>query len=144
MTCIVVGLDGSASGERALDHGKSLARLIGECELVLAFVIEWSPYSFHTPEELAERHKRREGEIDQASAYMLSGPAEAAKADGFRVSAVVRHGDPATLINDIAVERGAAQIVIGRTGQRGLRERLFGGVPGKLVAAATVPVTIVP
>jgi nucleotide-binding universal stress UspA family protein len=34
--------------------------------------------------------------------------------------------------------------VVGRTGERGLRERIFGGVTGKLVAAASVPVTIVP
>jgi nucleotide-binding universal stress UspA family protein len=144
MTCIVVGLDGSAPGEKALAYAKTLARLIGDCELVLAFVIEWSPYSFHTPEELAERHKRREGEIDQAFSHVLSGPAKAAEAEGFKVSTVVQHGDPSTLINDIAVERGASQIIIGRTGERGLRERLFGGVSGKLVAAATVPVTIIP
>jgi nucleotide-binding universal stress UspA family protein len=56
----------------------------------------------------------------------------------------VRHGDPAGLLDEIAKEHGAAQIVIGRTGERGLRERLFGGVSGKLVAAATVPVTIIP
>jgi nucleotide-binding universal stress UspA family protein len=68
MTCIVVGMDGSSSGEKALAHAKRLSRLIGDCELVLAFIIEWTPYSFHTPEELAERHKRREQEIDQACA----------------------------------------------------------------------------
>jgi nucleotide-binding universal stress UspA family protein len=144
MTCIVVGLDGSTSGERALAHAKNLAKLIGDCELVLAFVIEWSPYSFHTPEELAERHKRRESEIDQAFNHVLKRPVETATAEGLKVTPVVRHGDPVTIMNDLAVEHGATQIVIGRTGERGLRDRLFGGVSGKLIAAATVPVTIIP
>lgn len=144
MTCIVVGLDGSISGERALAHAKQLVTLIGECELVLAFVIEWSPYSFHTPEELAERHKRRESEIDQAFTHVLKRAVDAATAEGFKVTPVVRHGDPVSIINDIAIEHGATQIVIGRTGERGLRDRLFGGVSGKLIAAATVPVTIIP
>lgn len=144
MTCIVVGMDGSSSGEKALAYAKRLSRLIGDCELVLAFIIEWTPYSFHTPEELAERHKRREQEIEQAGAHVLTPAAKAAEGEGFRVRTVVRHGDPAQLIEAIAVESDAAQIVVGRTGERGLRERIFGGVTGKLVAAASVPVTIVP
>lgn len=144
MTAIVVGLDGSAPGEKALAYAKSMARLIGDCELVLAYVIEWTPYSFHTPEELAERHKRREQEIDQAHSHVLDGPARMAKEEGFKVTTEVRHGDPAQLLDRIAEAHGASQIVIGRTGERGLRERLFGSVPSKLVAAATVPVTIIP
>jgi nucleotide-binding universal stress UspA family protein len=144
MTCIVVGLDGSTPGEKALAHAKRLAGLIGDCELVLAFVIEWTPYSFHTPDELAERHRRREQEIDQARAHILAPAARSAEAEGFTVATEVRHGDPAELLDAIAVERGAEQIVIGRTGERGLRQRIFGGVSGKLVAAATVPVTIIP
>jgi nucleotide-binding universal stress UspA family protein len=144
MPCIVVGLDGSDAGERALAHAKRLARLIGDCELVLAYVIEWTPYSFHTPEELAERHKRREQEIGQAHAHVLDAPAQAAAAEGFRVATEVRHGDPAALLDQIAQERSAEQIVLGRTGARGLRERVFGGISGKLVASATVPVTIIP
>lgn len=144
MTCILVGLDGSAAGERALAHAKVLSRLIGDCELALAFVIEWSPYSFHTPDELAERHKRRECEIDQARDYILAPAAKALEAEGFKVSTEVRHGDPAELLEAMAKAKGAEQIVIGRVGERGLRERIFGGVTGKLVAAATVPVTIIP
>jgi nucleotide-binding universal stress UspA family protein len=144
MTCILVGLDGSTPGEKALAHAKRLSKLIGDCELVLAFVIEWTPYSFHTPEELAERHKRRDQEIEQARSHILMPAAAAAEAEGFKVDTVVRHGDPAELLEAIAVERGVEQIVVGRTGERGLRERIFGGVTGKLVAAATVPVTIIP
>ncbi len=144
MTCIVVGLDGSSPGEKALAYAKTLATKLDDCELVLAFVIEWTPYSFHTPEELAERHRRREQEIDQARSHVLEPAAKACEAEGFRVTTDVRHGDPAELLEEIAVERGADQIVVGRTGTRGLRQRIFGGVTAKLVTVATVPVTIIP
>lgn len=144
MTCIVVGLDGSAASERALDHAKRLSGLIGECELTLVFVIEWSPYSFHTPQELEERHARREEEISRAEAAILQPAAAKAEAEGYKVRSIVRHGDASVLLDEIAVQTGAEQIVIGRTGHHGLRERLFGGVSGKLVGTATVPVTIIP
>lgn len=144
MTCIVVGLDGSTAGDKALDHAKALAKLIGDCELTLVFVIEWTPYSFHTPQELEERHQRREQEIDRAQEAVLRPAAEKLKGEGFKVSTIVRHGDASVLLDEIARQSGASQIVIGRIGQHGLRERLFGGTSGKLVGTATVPVTIVP
>jgi nucleotide-binding universal stress UspA family protein len=144
MTCIVVGLDGSAPGEKALGYAKRLAQLIGDCELILAHVVEWTPYSFHTPEELEERHVRREQEIEQARAHVLEPAAQAARAEGCQVRTEVRHGDAAEMLEAIAVDNHAAQIIIGRTGHRGLRERVFGGIPGKLVAAVTVPVTVIP
>lgn len=144
MTSILVGLDGSTAGERALAQAKKLSTLIGNCELVLAFVIEWTPYSFHTPEELAERHKRRESEIDQAHACILQPAAKALEAEGFKVSTVVRHGDPADLLDKVARETGASFIIVGRTGHRSLRDRLFGSVAGNLAAAASVPVAIIP
>lgn len=144
MACIVVGYDGSELSLRALDHAKELARLIGDCQLALAFVIEWSPYSFHTPEELEQRHKRREQELIAAREKVLEPAAAAIRADGFEVVTEIGHGDGAQVLDDIARRLGANQIVIGRTGHRGLRERLFGGLSGNLVATATVPVTIIP
>lgn len=143
MTAIVVGLDGSAQGTKALAHAKRLAAKIGDCELIIAFVIEWTPYSFHSAQELSERHRRREQEIEQARSVVLEPAAKAAEAEGFRVRTEVRHGDPAELIAELADEVGAEAIVVGRIGDRGLR-RIFGGVTAKLVALTRVPVTIVP
>ncbi len=144
MTRIVVGLDGSTQGEKSLAYAKRLARLIGDCELLLVYIIEWTPYSFHTPEELAQRHKRREEEIDQAREHVLSPASRGLEAEGFHSTPLVRHGDAAQILEEIAIEYGAAQIIVGRTGERNLRERLFGGVSGRLIASASVPVTIIP
>lgn len=55
---IVVGLDGSQSGERALTYAQGLAQRLESCEIIVAFIIEWSPYTFQTAEENAQRHKQ--------------------------------------------------------------------------------------
>ena len=89
---LLIGLDGSASGERVLDFAKQLAKQIGACELIVVYVIEWSPYSFQTPEENAERHKRRDEEIDAAKSRIVDPSVAALKKDGFNAKGIVRHG----------------------------------------------------
>ncbi|MEM8753170.1 MAG: universal stress protein, partial [Pseudomonadota bacterium] len=68
---LLVGLDGTEAGQRAVDFAKRLSELIGDCEIVLLYVIEWSPYTFQTAEENAQRHKRREEEIATAKARVV-------------------------------------------------------------------------
>lgn len=143
-TTFVVGLDGSDAGARALAFAKDRARAVGDCTILICYVIEWSPFSFQTPEENEQRHKRREEEIAMARERVLDPALEQAKADGFDVAGIVRHGDVADILEALARERGAKQIIIGRVGTRGLKARIFGGVAGRLVATATVPVTIIP
>lgn len=143
-THIVVGLDGSDPGHRALDFAKKQAKLIGDCTITLCYVIEWSPFAFQTPEENEQRHKRREEELAVAQERVLDPAIKGAKDEGFDVEGHIKHGDVSEILEDIAVKKKAAQIIIGRVGARGLRERLFGGVSGRLVATSSVPVTIIP
>ncbi|WP_370399056.1 universal stress protein [Sulfitobacter sp. JB4-11] len=143
-TTIVVGLDGSEAGARALEFAKVQARRLDDCAIAICYVIEWSPFSFQTPEENEQRHKRREEEIELARERVLDPALKDAEADDFEVVGIVRHGDAADILDDVARKHDAAQIVVGRVGARGLKERLFGGVTGRLVATASVPVTIIP
>jgi len=141
---IVVGLDGSDAGVRALEFAKAQAKQIGDCAIAICYVIEWSPFSFQTPEENDQRHKRREEELAQARERVVDPAVRETEAAGHTVEGIIRHGDVADILDDIATERKATQIVVGRVGVRGLKERLFGGVTGRLVAASNVPVTIIP
>jgi nucleotide-binding universal stress UspA family protein len=140
---IVVGYDDSSSAKSALQFAEVLAKSLGS-ELVVAHVLEWSPYSFLTPEELEERHKRREEELDRANAALLAPVVKDLDARGLGVSTALRYGHIAETLCAIAKEEGASQIVIGRTGHSALSSRLFGSVAGSLAQAAPVPVTIVP
>lgn len=143
-TTFVVGVDGSAAGERALAFAKTCARANSDCAIVLCYVIEWSPFSFQTPEENEQRHKRREEEISMAHSRVLDPALDAAKTGGCEATGVVKHGDAAEILDALAKEVSAEQIIVGRVGARGLKERVFGGVTGRLVASASVPVTIIP
>lgn len=140
---IVVGYDGSAAGRSALAFAVDLARARG-AGIVLAHVLEWSPYSFLTPEEIEERHRRRREELERAETAVLSPVAAELRAAGLTVDTALRYGHIAETLCKIASDQNAAQIVVGRTGSSGLSARLFGSVAGSLAQAAPVPVTIVP
>ncbi len=143
-TTIVVGLDGSEAGARALAFAKRQAKGIGDCTIAICYVIEWSPFSFQTAEENDQRHKRREEELKLAHERVLDPALEQAKSEGFEVVGILKHGDAADILDATAKAHEATQIVVGRVGARGLKERVFGGVTGRLAAAASVPVTIIP
>lgn len=142
-TKILIGLEGSGSESRALSFGKRLATLIGDCEIVVAYVIEWSPFSFQTAEENAKRHQRREEEIEIAKSRILEPATKQLSDEGYTASGVVRHGDVAETLNAIAMEQGAEQIIVCRTSESGIATRIFGSATGNLVMTASVPVTVV-
>ncbi len=139
----LVAIDASPGSERALKAAIAVAKSSG-ATLVLVHIIEWSPFSFHTPEELAERHKRREDELDRAKEALL-GPAEAAaSAAGVSCESIIRHGHPAETLAEVATETGAMQIFIGRKGRSKAGLLLFGSVASSLIQISAVPVTVVP
>ena len=122
---IVVGYDGSESAERALEFAAERAKSQG-VSVTVAHVLEWSPYTFLTPEELEERHARRTEELKRAESVVVAPVLERLAGQG------------------IATDRGANQVVIGRTGHSSLTSRIFGSVAGTLAQVSPVPVTIVP
>ncbi len=120
-TRIVVGLDGSPAGERALAFAKEKASQIGNCTIMICYVIEWSPFSFQTAEENAARHQRREEEIATARSRVVDPAVAATQAAGLEAAGIVRHGDVAEILDEIAVAQGGSQIIIGRVGARGIK-----------------------
>lgn len=142
-TKLVIGLDGHSSGEKALDHGKTLSALIGDCELHVVYVIEWSPFSFQTAEENETRHKRREEEIATATSRVIEPAVASLKEAGLNAVGHVRHGNVADTLDSVAKKLGASQIIVGRSTETGLSKRLFGSSTANLVMEASVPVTVV-
>ncbi|PJI85380.1 nucleotide-binding universal stress UspA family protein [Yoonia maricola] len=140
---LVIGLDGASTGGKALDFAKNLAKKTETCELIVVYVIEWSPFSFQTAEENAERHKRREEEIAVAMERVVDPAVAELKSAGLSARAIVRHGDVADTIDDVAHSEGADQIVVARSSAGGLTSRLFGSSTANLVMNARVPVTVV-
>lgn len=142
-TTILIGLDGESSGDKALAYGKRMCELIGDCEILVAYVIEWSPFSFHTPEENEQRHNRREEEIATATDRVVAPALATLEKAGVKARGMVRHGDVADTINLIAIEEKAEFIVVARSSAGGFSNRIFGSSTANLVMNASVPVTVV-
>jgi nucleotide-binding universal stress UspA family protein len=140
---VVVGVDGSEAGERAAHFAGRHARE-GGATLVVAYVVPWSPYAVQTAEENERRHVAKAQETQDARANIVDPLVEALKADGVKAEGLVQHGHPAQTLCDIAQERGASHLLVGRIGQSRVRTLLFGSTPGNLIQIATVPVTVVP
>jgi nucleotide-binding universal stress UspA family protein len=140
---LLVALDGSDGGRRALNAAVKHASHTN-ADLVLTYVIDWTPYSFHTPEELAERHERRESEIERANESILASECAVAIDEGIKVETVVRHGKIADTLIELAKEYDVSQIYIGRLGESRVHSMIFGSVTAALIQTAEVPVTVVP
>lgn len=138
----LVGFDDTDASRRAVDFAAERAKAAGG-SILLLYVLEWSPYSFLTNEEIAERHGRRKAELSRAE-QIVTPAAEAVRAKGVDCETEVRHGNAAELVCELASERGAVQIFVGRTGDSPFKARLLGGLVLNLAQAAPVPLTVVP
>jgi nucleotide-binding universal stress UspA family protein len=138
----VVGYDGTKAAQRAVKFAAARAKNSG-ATIHLVYVLEWSPYAFLTPQELDERHKRREEELSRAEAT-LKPVADDLKSKGINAVCEARHGHAGELLCEIASKLKAQQIVIGRTGSSTITARLMGSLVLSLVQASPVPVTVVP
>lgn len=139
----VVGYDGSTTSNKAIEFALEQAKA-NQAQLIITHVLEWSPYTFLTPEEVEERHKRRKEELARAEEHLLDPLLAKIKTSHSDVVSVMRYGNIVDTIIAVAEEEKAAQIFIGRTGHSSLTTRVFGSVAGSLAQNASVPVTIVP
>jgi nucleotide-binding universal stress UspA family protein len=139
----LVGIDGSNCSSRALTYAKERAR-DSAGKVVVAYVIEWSPFSFSTVEENAERHKRREEELARAQTEVVGPVVEALRAEGLDAEGLVRHGHPADTLARLGKKLEATCIIVGRKGSSPLKAKLFGSVAGSLVQISDRPVSVVP
>ena len=140
---LLVGTDCSGCASRAVEHAAKWARASG-LQLIVVYVIQWSPFSFNTPQENAARHTRREPELERAHLHVIDPVVEKLRGEGVKAEGVIRHGHPAETINALAEELGATNIIIGRTGQSPIKAKLFGSVASTLVQISNKPVTVVP
>lgn len=139
----VVACDGSAASGRAIKFAIEQAKVSG-ASLVLVHILEWSPYSFLTPEELEERHKRRTEELKRAQTAIVDPIVASVTAEGVNATAIIRYGHVTETLAEIAEQEAAAQMFIGRTGHSSLAKIVFGSVAAAMAQIAPVPCTIVP
>ena len=140
---ILVGIDGTEENRRAVNYALKEAKG-SNSKLILAYIIKWSPFTFNTPEENEERHKRREEEIKIVNERLLEPMLESFASEGLDITGVVRHGQVADSLIYIAKKHEATEIVVGRIGEKSVKTLIFGSVVAKLIQLSHIPVTIVP
>ena len=140
---LMVGIDCSECGDRAVKYAIEQARM-SKARLIITHIIEWSQFSFSTVEENAQRHKRREEELQRAHADIIDPIVEKLKAEGLDVIGLVRHGHVADTLDRLARKHGVTNIILGRNGDSRFKKKMFGSVGSHLVQAAECAVTVVP
>lgn len=139
----IVACDGSPPSGRALKFAIEQARS-ADASLLLVHVLEWSPYSFLTPEELKERQQRRGEELERAESALIGPLIEVVTGEGLEVESIIRYGHVTEVLADIAGKEGATQLFVGRTGHSSLAKILFGSVAASMAQISPIPCTIVP
>jgi len=138
----LLAVDGSEGSKTALEFALDREKA-NSAQLIAIHVIEWSPYGFYTPDELSEREKKREGEIQKANDQFLSPVAAQCEQAGVECSMLIKHGNSVDVINKTVSEHNVLQVFMGRRGASA-HHILFGSLASKLVQTCAVPVTIVP
>ncbi len=132
-----------AEGHDVLDYAAAQAAKSG-AKLHILHVLEWSPYSFLTPQEIEERHARRRAEMERAQEHIIDPAVKRAEAAGVSAEGEIRYGAVVETIVDRAEKIGASMIFVGRAGGNSFSARVFGSVPLGLAQAASIPTVIVP
>lgn len=135
----VVAFDGR--DEAVIDVSTEQAKRSG-ARLHILHVLEWSPYSFLTPEELADRHRQREQDFARATGTILNPVVTKVRGRGLAVSGEVRFGNVTDVVIDVIKEQKAALVFAGRSSS--LSARVFGSVASGLAQSSPAPVVIVP
>jgi nucleotide-binding universal stress UspA family protein len=140
---VVVGTDGSATAELAVEHAAKLAGALGAR---LTVVTAYTPGGGVAAQELeAAPEDVRWRLVDAGGAEDLAGHAkEIARAAGVAdVRTRVAPGDPATALIEVAEDTLADVIVVGSKGMTGASRFLLGSVPNKVSHHAPCDVLIV-
>lgn len=142
---IVVGVDGSAGSQEALQWALREARQRGaNVEIVNCWALPYLAMSsgyalpFTTEDEIStEGHAN----IDKTMAA-CGKDIEAAKAADVDISTAVLEGDAWTSL--IEASKGASLLVVGRRGHGGLSRLFLGSVSRQVATHAQCPVVVVP
>lgn len=132
---VVVAVDGSDEATHAARHGVGLARRFG-ATVHAVHVLDRQTRRVVTG--VADDRLRRRAETVLADAEAL------ASAHGVTAETVLEEGAPARTVVDVAAGVDADLVVVGRSGRRGVADRLLGSVAEGVVAGSDVPVLVVP
>lgn len=136
---VVVGTDGSALAERALERASKLAAASGaQLHIVAAYHDSW-PFK----ERLGSSAKVDFVDLRRVAEEVLARAAAHARQHGVEPAVEAHEGDAAEVLLRVAEERGADLIVVGSRGLSAAERFLLGSVSHKVAQHAKSTVMIV-
>lgn len=143
---ILVPLDGSELAEVALPHAIAVAKP-SNARVTLLQVVPSTTARTGLGEagvflDAEFWRKLDESRVAEARAY-LERVAERLTADGLQVDIVLRKGEPADTVIDVAKELEADLIVMATHGRTGLGRWVLGSVADRVVRASHLPVLLI-
>src|ERR1041385_354830 len=133
---IVVGTDGSDSANKAVEHASDMAGSMG-AELVLV-------HAYPAPRtDVGSTFGRTDAYPGQEIGQAVLRDAEKHFGPKVKIKSVLREGDPAEGLIDVAEEEGADLIIVGNKGMTGAKRFLLGSVPNQVSHHAPCAVLIV-
>lgn len=146
-THILIATDGSELAQKGLDHGLSLAKILGSKVTILNVSEPIPVYAlggeFGMPAPASEYEAYRQAALEVAGKIL--GRAKEA-ADRIGVAAEVEHVEamrPAEAIVDTAIEKSCNLIVMASHGRRGLGRLFLGSQTIETLTHSPVPVLVV-
>jgi nucleotide-binding universal stress UspA family protein len=133
---IVVGYDGSACGDAALDKALELAGELGD---VVTVVFGYAPPGLWGG-EIAEHEEA----IEELGEMVMAKAKSQAAEKGVEIAAQLVAKRAAEALIETAEQRNARMIVVGSFGDPPLKGMILGSTPNKLLHMSERPVLVVP
>ena len=142
--CVLVATDGSAGADRAVDYAAHMAKTYNADLLILNVIGHGLPEKVFTRFTHGQQAWVREL-LESLSAQTLAEAQERSQRIGVsKILLESRTGDVAQTVIELAREKAADAIVVGKRGTGRLEGLLLGSVSQKLVSLAPCPVTVIP
>lgn len=144
MKRILVATDGSEDARRAVGYAAGLANNISAELLIVNIADLGLPENLFVSFTSGQRKWLEDHMLATASGILTKAMEDARKAGPITIQLESRTGDTAPMILEIAEEKNADLIVVGKRGMRRMTGMVLGSISQKVVALAQKPVTVVP
>jgi nucleotide-binding universal stress UspA family protein len=138
---VLVGVDHSRASRAALELAADVAAALGGSLSVIEVVEYVPPFPLDEPTEAGGWHQ---GRVVETAMALLEAEVRGVRARGVGVQVVVRSGDPAATLLEVADDVDADLVVVGTRGHGGPDELLLGSVARTVADRARRPTLVVP
>jgi len=138
ITTVLIAVDGSSHSRRALAYLAKRSRTEKRLRMCVLNVQVPLPPSLFVTRTMIKQH------LDAKSKAALKGVRATLTRHQVSAAILIRVGDPAQTIVQVARQKHCAEIVMGTRGLGGIKGLILGSVATKVIHLSDLPVTVVP